>query len=55
MPKHEWGLNLHLDGAFIGGREDRNGGALGGFGAGLRFKPSPWFGIEADADFAGRS
>jgi len=52
MPQHEWGLNLRLDGAFIGGRNDRGGGALGGFGAGLRYKPSPWFGIEAGADFA---
>jgi opacity protein-like surface antigen len=52
MPQHEWGLNLRLDGAFIGGRSDRGGGALGGFGAGLRYKPSPWFGVEAGADFA---
>src|SRR5262245_59438918 len=33
IPDHEWGLNLRLDGAFIGGRQDRSGGALGGFGA----------------------
>ena len=51
MPTHEWGVNLRLDGAFIGSR-DGNGGAMGGFGAGLRYKPSPWFGIEAGADFA---
>jgi opacity protein-like surface antigen len=50
MPHSEWGLNLHLEGAFIG--SGYNGGAgLGGFGAGLRYKPSPWFGIEAGADF----
>src|SRR5947209_11209004 len=52
LPQHEWGVNLRLDGAFIGGRQDRGGGALGGFGAGLRYKPTPWFGVEAGADFA---
>jgi opacity protein-like surface antigen len=55
LPQHEWGLNLRLDGAFIGSRGDRlggAGGALGGFGAGLRYKPTPWFGLEAGADFA---
>ncbi len=51
LPEREWGLNLRLDGAFIGGRDGRNGGGLGGFGAGLRYKPSPWFGVEAGADF----
>lgn len=55
LRQQEWGLNLRLDGAIVGGRGDRiggNGGALGGFGAGLRYKPSPWFGVEAGADFA---
>ncbi len=51
IPDHEWGLNLRLDGAFMDTRAGRNGGALGGFGAGLRYKPSPWFGVEAGADF----
>lgn len=51
LPQREWGLNLRLEGAFIGGRDDRNGGGLGGFGAGLRYKPTPWFGVEAGADF----
>jgi len=51
IPDHEWGLNLRLDGAFMDSRPNRNGGALGGFGAGLRYKPAPWFGVEAGADF----
>jgi opacity protein-like surface antigen len=52
LPPHEWGLNLRLDGAFIGGGSNNPGnGGLGGFGAGLRYKLSPWFGVEAGADF----
>jgi hypothetical protein len=51
LPQHEWGLNLHLEGAFIGGGYT-GGAGLGGFGAGLRYKPVPWFGVEAGADFA---
>jgi len=49
--QQEWGLNLRLEGAFIGSGYSGNAG-LGGFGAGLRFKPTPWFGVEAGADFA---
>jgi len=49
--QREWGLNLRLDAAIIGGGTNNNAG-MGGFGAGLRFKPSPYFGIEAGADFA---
>lgn len=48
----EWGLNLHLEGAMIGSGTRGNAG-LGGGGAGLRFKPSRSFGMEADLDFAG--
>jgi opacity protein-like surface antigen len=51
-PPHEWGLNLHVEGAMIGGGNQGNAG-LGGAGAGLRFKPVRAFGIEADLDFAG--
>jgi opacity protein-like surface antigen len=51
-PPHEWGLNLHLEGAVIGSGSQGNAG-LGGAGAGLRFKPVRSFGIEADLDFAG--
>jgi len=48
--QQEWGLNLRVEGAFIGSGLSGNAG-LGGFGAGLRYKPSPWFGIEAGIDF----
>jgi opacity protein-like surface antigen len=51
MPHSEWGLNLHLEGAYIGSGYNNSAG-LGGFGAGLRYKPTPWFGVEAGADFA---
>ena len=50
----EWGLNLHLEGAIIGGGYSGNAG-LGGFGAGLRYKPSPWFGVEAGRRLRHRS
>ena len=53
-PQHEWGLNLHFEGAMIGNGEQGNAG-LGGGGAGLRFKPVRAFGLEADLDFAGGS
>jgi hypothetical protein len=48
----EWGLNLHLQAAMIG-RGDSGDAGLGGAGLGLRFKPSPYFGIESDLDFLG--
>jgi opacity protein-like surface antigen len=51
-PPHEWGLNLHAEGALIGHGTQGNAG-LGGAGAGLRFKPTRSFGLEADLDFAG--
>ncbi len=50
LPRQEWGLNLRVEGAVIGGGYNGNAG-LGGFGAGLRYKPSPWFGVEAGVDF----
>jgi len=50
LPRSEWGLNLRLEGAYIGSGYNGNAG-LGGFGAGLRYKPTPWFGVEAGADF----
>ena len=46
----EWGINLRLDAAAFGGA--RNGGGMGGLGAGLRFKPMPWLGVEGGVDFA---
>jgi hypothetical protein len=51
-PPHEWGLNVHFEGAMIGNGSQGNAG-LGGLGAGLRFKPTRSFGIEGDLDFAG--
>ncbi|WP_394823427.1 outer membrane protein [Pendulispora albinea] len=53
--RQEWGLNLRLEGAIIG-RDRRHGSSdtgMGGGGLGLRFKPSPYFGIEAGIDFLG--
>jgi hypothetical protein len=51
-PRREWGLNLHLQGASIG--RGVNGDAnMGGAGFGLRYKPVPHFGLEADLDFMG--
>ena len=51
-PPHEWGLNLHMEGATIGRGTQGNTG-MGGFGAGIRFKPTRSFGIESDLDFVG--
>ncbi|HEX3342999.1 MAG TPA: outer membrane beta-barrel protein [Polyangiaceae bacterium] len=48
----EWGLNLHLEGASIGGGTEHNAG-MGGAGAGLRFKPNRYFGLETDLDWVG--
>ena len=52
MRRNEWGLNLHLEGATIGGGYEHNAG-MGGAGFGLRFKPNPYFGLETDLDFVG--
>jgi opacity protein-like surface antigen len=51
-PPHEWGLNLHAEGAMIGSGTQGNAG-MAGVGAGLRFKPTRSFGLEGDLDFAG--
>jgi hypothetical protein len=50
--RNEWGLNGHIEGAMIGGGVNGNAG-MGGLGFGLRYKPMPQFGIEADLDFIG--
>jgi hypothetical protein len=52
MLGREWGLNLHLEGASFGGGLEHNAG-MGGAGAGLRFKPNRFFGLETDLDFLG--
>jgi hypothetical protein len=51
-PPHEWGLNLHLEGAMIG-HGYQGDTSMGGGGFGLRFKPSRYFGLETDLDFVG--
>jgi opacity protein-like surface antigen len=48
---HEWGLNLHVEGAAIG-HGAGNAGMAGG-GVGLRYKPNRHFGIETDLDLIG--
>ncbi len=50
--KNEWGANLHLQGALLGGGRNHDSG-MGGGGLGLRYKPIPHIGVEADLDFAG--
>jgi opacity protein-like surface antigen len=50
--KREWGLNLHLEGAMFGKGRFADSG-MGGLGLGLRYKPSPYVGIQADVDFFG--
>jgi hypothetical protein len=51
-PRKEWGLNLHLGGLMIGKGQQSNAG-MGMVGLGLRFRPIPQAGLEADLDFAG--
>lgn len=51
-PPHEWGLNLHLEGAAIGSGTNHNA-SMGGLGAGLRFKPTRYIGLEGNLDFLG--
>lgn len=51
-PPREWGLNLHLEGAALGDGQHHDAG-MGGLGAGLRYKPSRYFGLEWDVDFYG--
>jgi len=54
--KNEWGLNLHVEGAAFGHASQATvDSGMGGVGFGLRYKPVPAFGLEADLDFlAGR-
>jgi hypothetical protein len=51
-PAKEWGLNLHLEGAAIGSGAKQNA-SMGGLGAGLRYKPMRYVGLETDLDFIG--
>ncbi len=52
VPGREWGANLHFEGAAIGHGPQGNAG-MGGFGGGLRFKPTAQIGLEGDLDFVG--
>ncbi len=52
--RSEWGLNLHVEGAALGHSQfATHDSGMGGVGFGLRYKPIPAFGIEADVDFLG--
>ncbi len=52
--RNEWGLNLHVEGIALGHSQyATHDSGMGGVGFGLRYKPIPGFGIEADVDFAG--
>ena len=54
MWRSEWGVNLRLEGAFYGNNKVDGGvNGIGGLGLGIRFRPSPWIGVEADDDFLG--
>jgi hypothetical protein len=50
--KNEWGLTLKLEGAMMGSRSNSSSG-MGGLGAGIRYKPIPAIGLEANLDFVG--
>jgi len=52
LPSREWGLTARLEGALIG-RGTAGDASMGGAGAGLRYKPTRSFGLEADFDFVG--
>jgi len=52
--RNEWGLNLHVEGAALGHSSyASHDSGMGGLGFGLRYKPVPGFGLEADLDFLG--
>jgi hypothetical protein len=48
--RREWGLNVRGIGSFFPNAQDSLSW-MGGFGAGLRYKPTPWFGVQGDFDF----
>jgi hypothetical protein len=52
--RSEWGLTLHGEGAALGHSPyATHDSGMGGIGFGLRYKPIPAFGLEADVDFLG--
>ncbi len=52
IPHREWGLNLHLGGIIIGGRQNSDVG-MGLVGLGLRFRPAPSLALDLNVDVAG--
>lgn len=50
--RSEWGVNLHLGGALMGGGRSSDA-SMALIGAGMRFRPIPHLGIQADLDIAG--
>jgi hypothetical protein len=54
LPRKEWGLNLHLQGALMGRRSNsvREAG-MGGLGVGLRYRFAPSTAVEGNLDFYG--
>ncbi|MGH7286136.1 MAG: outer membrane beta-barrel protein [Polyangiaceae bacterium] len=51
--RSEWGLNLHLEGMPISGKDAAVDAGMGGLGFGVRYRPSPYAAIEPDLDFIG--
>ncbi len=50
--ERKWGLNLHVEGVLMGKKKAPDAG-MGGFGAGLRYRPVAPFAFEASLDFLG--
>ena len=52
LPRNEWGVNVHYDGA-IQGSGSSSTQPMMGIGFAMRYKPVPVFGLEAGFDFLG--
>jgi hypothetical protein len=52
MAPREFGVHLRLDAPLLGNNRS-NDASMGGFGVGLRYKPSPRFGLQLSGDFLG--
>jgi len=52
--RRKWGLNLHLQGALMGGSDDRDeDSGMAGLGFSFRYRPLPHFAFDAGLDFMG--
>jgi opacity protein-like surface antigen len=50
----KWGLNLHLEGALMGGSRKRDpDSGMAGLGFSLRYRPIPHFALDTGLDFIG--